>query len=70
MDKMESILAVVNPTVGRDFVIGRAKFVAKTSNAKVRFFINNHNTLSAHLTLYEGTDGEFIETQRRLYEVN
>lgn len=68
MNKLESLLVIVDPTVERDFVIERAKLIAKASNAKVRVFINNSNTLSDHSYIYEGIDGEFFETQRRLFE--
>ncbi|MDP6537268.1 MAG: universal stress protein [Gammaproteobacteria bacterium] len=68
MDKIESILVVVDPTVDRDFSIDKAKQIAKVTGSRVRFFINNPNTLSDHSYIYEGIDGNFFETQRRLYE--
>ena len=68
MDKIESVLVVIDPTVERDFVVDRAKLIAKQTNARVRLFINNSNTLNDHSYIYEGIDGEFFETQRRLFE--
>jgi len=68
MKAVESLLVVIDPTVDRDFVVDRAKLVAKATKAKVRLFINNANTLSKHSYIYEGIDGEFFETQSRLFE--
>tara|TARA_B100002003_G_scaffold243556_2_gene268211 strand:+ start:1225 stop:2130 length:906 start_codon:yes stop_codon:yes gene_type:complete len=68
MDKIESILVVVDPTVDRDFAVDKAKQIANATSSRVRFFINNSNTLGDHSYIYEGIDGEFFETQRRLYE--
>ena len=68
MDKIENILVVVDPTVERDFVIDKAKHIAKATHGKVHFFINNPNSLTDHSYIYEGVDGGFFETQRRLYQ--
>ncbi|MBT3531606.1 MAG: universal stress protein [Gammaproteobacteria bacterium] len=68
MKTIEHLLVVVDPTVERDFVVDRAKMVAKVTNAKVTLFINNENTLTDRSYLYEGIDGEFFETQRQLFE--
>lgn len=68
MKNLESILVVIDPTVDRDFVVDRAKLIAKKTNAKVHLFINNANTLTEHSYIYEGVDGEFFETQRKLFE--
>lgn len=68
MHTVETILVVVDPTVERDFVVDRAKLVAKATGAKITFFINNENTLTDHSYVYEGMDGEFFEQQRKLFE--
>jgi hypothetical protein len=52
---------VVDPTVDRDFSIDKAKQIAKVTGSRVRFFINNPNTLSDHSYIYEGIDGKFFE---------
>ena len=59
MDKIESMLVIVDPTVKRDFVIDKAKLIAKKSKASVHFFINNANTLNKDSFIYEGIDGNF-----------
>lgn len=68
MNKIETLLVVVDPTVDRDFVVARAKIIAQKANAKVRLFINNSNTLTDHSYIYEGVDGKFFESQRALFE--
>ncbi len=68
MDTIKKILLVVDPTVDRDFVIDRAKLVAKSSEASITLFINNENTLTDHSYIYDGVDGSFFETQRKLFE--
>ena len=68
MNTLNSLLVIIDPTVDRDFVVDRAKLVARATNAKVRLFINNANTLSKHSYIYEGINGEFFETQSRLFE--
>jgi universal stress protein E len=68
MDKIESLLIVIDPTVERDFVVNKAKEIAKLANAKVLFYINNANTLNKQSYIYEGIDGDFFETQRKLFE--
>ncbi len=68
MKTIEHLLVVVDPTVERDFVVERAKMIAKATRAKVTLFINNENTLTDRSYLYEGIDGEFFETQRQLFE--
>lgn len=67
MNKIEKMLVVVDPTVERDFVIDRAKLIAKATGASVHLFINNENTLGEHSYIYEGIDGEFFETQRKVF---
>lgn len=67
MNTISSILVVVDPTVVRDFVVDRAKLIAKASDATVRFFINNADTLREHSYLYEGMNGEIFETQCKLH---
>ncbi len=66
MNTISNILVVVDPTVDRDFVVDRAELIAKASNASVRFFINNAESLTEHFYLYEGINGEFFETQCKL----
>lgn len=68
MKTIEHLLVIVDPTVERDFVVDRAKMIAKATKAKVTLFINNENTLTDRSYLYEGIDGEFFETQRQLFE--
>ena len=68
MQSIENILVVVDPTVERDFVVDRAKLIAKASNARLTFFINNENTLTDHSYVYEGMDSDFFEQQRKLFE--
>ena len=68
MENIRKILVVVDPTVERDFVIERAKFVATTTGASLHLFINNENTLSETSYIYEGIDAQFFEKQRKLYK--
>jgi len=67
MQSIQKLLVVVDPTVERDFVVERAMMLAKITNAKINFFINN-NALSRHNFNYEGISTEFFETQRTLFE--
>ncbi len=67
MNKIEKMLVVVDPTVERDFVIDRTRLIAKATGASVHLFINNENTLGEHSYIYEGIDGTFFETQRKLF---
>jgi len=68
MKTIEHVLVVIDPTVERDFVVNRAKMIAEATRAKITLFINNENTLTDRSYLYEGIDGEFLETQRKLFE--
>jgi universal stress protein E len=68
MKTIKSLLVVIDPTVERDFVVDRARLIAKATNARVRIFINNSNSLSQHSYIYEGIDGAFFETQSKLFE--
>jgi len=68
MDQIRKIMVVVDPTVERDFVIDRAKLLAKATGAALTFYINNANTLTEHSYIYEGVEGGFFERQRRLFE--
>ena len=67
MNKITKMLVVVDPTVDRDFVVDRAKLIAKATGASIHLFINNENTLGEHSYIYEGIDGKFFETQRKLF---
>ncbi len=67
MKTIDQILVVIDPTVERDFVVDRAKFIAGTTGAKVHLFINNENTLNEHSYIYEGIDDNFFQAQRKLY---
>ncbi|MCG8415973.1 MAG: universal stress protein [Pseudomonadales bacterium] len=67
MVEIKKALVVVDPTVERDFVVNRAKLVAKATGAELHLFINNENTLGEHSYIYEGIDGKFFETQRKLF---
>lgn len=67
MNKIEKMLVVVDPTVDRDFVIDRAKLIAGATGASLHLFINNENTLGENSYIYEGIDGKFFETQRKLF---
>lgn len=66
MNSINDMLVVVDPTVDRDFVVDRAKLIAKATGATVQFFVNNADTLTEHSYLYEGMNGEFFLTQCRL----
>lgn len=68
MESIQNILVVVDPTIERDFVVERAMMLAKITNAKINFFINNNNTLSEHNFNYEGISTEFFEVQSKLFE--
>lgn len=68
MQPIKSILLVIDPTVDYDPACDRALFIAKSTGASVRLFINNENTLTSHSYVYEGVDGAFFENQRRLFE--
>lgn len=68
MKSIQNILVVVDPTIERDFVVQRAMMLAKITNAKINFFINNNSTLSQHNFNYEGISTEFFEVQRKLFE--
>lgn len=65
---IKSILLVIDPTVDYDPACDRALFIAQTTGASVRLFINNENTLTSHSYVYEGVDGAFFENQRRFFE--
>ncbi len=67
MDQINKALVVIDPTVDRDFVVDRAKTVAKATGAELHLFINNENTLGEHSYIYEGIDGDFFEKQRKLF---
>lgn len=68
MKTISNILVVLDPTVERDFLVDRVKLIAKDTGAKIQLYINNVNTLTDHSYAYEGVDGEFFESQRRLFE--
>ena len=68
MQPIKSVLLVIDPTVDYDPACDRALFIAKSTGASVRLFINNENTLTSHSYVYEGVDGAFFENQRRLFE--
>jgi len=66
MKKLKSIVIVVDPTVKRDFVVEKAKRIAKTSNASVHLFLNCENTLSRRSFIYDiygGLDATLIKSQ-------
>lgn len=67
MQSIKSILVVVDPTVDRDFVVDRARLIAKATAAKVNLFINNANSLNQRTYMYEGIDPQFFLTQRKLF---
>lgn len=68
MINLQKFLVIVDPTVERDYVVERAKMLAKICNAKVQLFINNSNTLSERNFSYEGVDGDFFAIQKKLFE--
>lgn len=68
MIKLQSILVVVDPTAERDFVIERAKSIAKQTNARVTLFINQVNSFAEYAYAYEGIDGQFFAAQQQLLE--
>jgi len=70
MKKLRSLVVVVDPTIERDFVVEKAKRIAKTSNASVHFFINCENTLNMSSFIYDiygGVDAALIESQELLF---
>ena len=67
MKSINNILVVVDPTVERDFVVDRVKLIAKKTGAKTLLYINNVNILTEHSYMYDGVDGEFFETRRKLF---
>lgn len=67
MQSIKSILVVIDPTVERDFVVDRARLIAKATAAKVNLFINNPNSLNQQSYLYEGIDPDFFFKQRKLF---
>ncbi|MEX0901844.1 MAG: universal stress protein [Pseudohongiellaceae bacterium] len=68
MEPLQRILVVIDPTVDKDFVVDRARLMAVSTGARIRFFINNSNTLSGSSRFeYEGIDGEFFEKQRKMF---
>lgn len=68
MKNINKLLVVIDPTVERDHVVDRAMHLASSLDAQVELFVNNANTLTEHSYIYEGVDGQFFETQRRLFE--
>lgn len=68
MQSIKNILVVIDPTVERDFVVERAKMIARAAAAKVVLFINSSNTLNEHSYLYEGIDGDFFKAQSNIFE--
>ena len=68
MEQINKILVVVDPTVERDFVLDKAKLVAKATDASLHLFINNSNTLSEQSYFYEGIDSDFFKTQSKLFK--
>lgn len=67
MEQINKILVVVDPTVERDFVLDKAKLVARATGASLHLFINNENTLSEQSYFYEGIDKDFFKTQSKLF---
>lgn len=67
MQSIKSILVVIDPTVKRDFVVERARLIAKATAAKVTLFVNNANSLNQQSYQYEGIDPEFFIKQRKLF---
>lgn len=67
MQSIKSILVVVDPSIERDFVIDRARLIAKATGARVNLFINSPNSLNQHTYLYEGIDPDFFLKQRKLF---
>lgn len=67
MQSIKTILVVVDPTTERDFVIDRARQIAKAAGARVNLYINSPNSLNQHTYLYEGIDPDFFLKQRKLF---
>jgi len=67
MKAIKNILVVIDPTVERDFVMDRAKLIARATGASLNLYINNENTLTEHSFVYEGVDSDFFENQRKLF---
>jgi universal stress protein E len=67
MQNIKSILVIVDPTVEHDCVIDRARFIAKSSNAKVELFINYNNFLTDQTYAFEGEGNNLIKNQSKLF---
>ena len=67
MQAIQHILVVIDPTVERDFVVDRAKLVAKAAQARVTLLINNANSLNQQNYQYEGIDPDFFVKQHKLF---
>lgn len=61
MEKLRTILIVVDPTVERDHVIERAKMLLAHSGASVELFINNYFALRKYVQYPVGADSSFYE---------
>lgn len=68
MPALKNLFVIVDPTVERDFVVERAKHVARLSNAAVKFYVNNSNSLTDRSYTYEGIGKEFFATQKKLFQ--
>lgn len=68
MNDLKTLLLVIDPTVEQDPATERALTIARKTQAHVRLFINNENTLTERSYIYEGVDGAFFENQRKLFK--
>ena len=67
MQDIKSILVIVDPTIEHDSVLDRARFIARSANAKVELFINYTNALNDQSYAFEGEDEDFIKNQSKLF---
>lgn len=63
MNKLETILVDIDPTVERDYVVERAKMLAQHSNAKLELFINNSEPAGTEEAILESLQNELSKLQ-------
>ena len=63
MNKLETILVDIDPTVGRDHAVDRALMLAQYSNAKLELFINNSKPTGTEEAILENLQKELTKLQ-------
>lgn len=61
MDKLNTILVDIDPTVVRDYVVERAKLLGLHSNACVELFINNYELTGNEKNILENLRNELVK---------